>query len=96
MWFERLFGGNPLAVILRLVVLSVVVGIVMSAMGIRPQELFYHLDRLVRRVYEMGFGAVEWGLQYFLIGAVVVVPIWFAARLFGLLGARDKPRDGDS
>lgn len=99
MRLQQLFGGNPIGVLVRLVVLSIVVGIVMSAMGIHPQELFYHIDRLVRRIYEMGFGAVEWVLQYFLIGAVVVVPIWLIARLFGLIGGarpNGRGRDGDA
>ena len=33
---NRLFGGNPLGVLVRLVVLSIIVGVVMSALNIRP------------------------------------------------------------
>ena len=88
MWIEKFFGGNPLGVIIWLAVVSIVVGIVLSALGIDPRNLFYHLDILVRRIYEMGFGAVEWLLGYLLIGAVVVVPIWFVARLLGLMSTR--------
>ncbi|MEZ5842800.1 MAG: DUF6460 domain-containing protein [Hyphomicrobiaceae bacterium] len=91
---ERLFGGHPLVIILRLVAISVVVGVIMTTLGIHPAELFYHLDRLARRLYEMGFGAIEWAARYFLIGAVVVIPIWLLARLFGLAGRRG-PRDGE-
>jgi hypothetical protein len=29
----------------------------------------------------MGFDAVRWLWQYFLLGAVIVLPIWFLARL---------------
>jgi hypothetical protein len=91
---DRLFGGNPIGVIVRLVLLSVVVGIVLSALGISPRNLVYHLDLMFRRIYDLGFGAVEWAFQYFLIGAVIVFPIWFVARLLGLLGRRrsdDRP-----
>jgi hypothetical protein len=41
----------------------------------------------------MGWDAVEWAVQYFLLGAIIVVPIWVIARLVG--GARrrdDRPR----
>jgi hypothetical protein len=87
------FGGNPLGVLLRLAVLSVVVGIVLSALGITPANFFYHVDRIVRRIYDMGFGAVEWVFQYMLLGAMVVVPIWLIARVTGF-GRRsdDGPR----
>lgn len=78
---ERLFGGNPVAVLVRLALLSIVVGIVLSALGITPGNLFYHLDLIVRRLYDMGFGAIEWVFGYLLIGAMVVVPIWLISRL---------------
>lgn len=54
------FGGNPLGVLIRLVLLSIVVGVVLSALGITPGNLFYHLNVLARRIYDMGFGAIEW------------------------------------
>lgn len=85
---DRFFGGNPAGVLIRLVLLSIVIGIVMSALGIEPRNLLYHLKLLVQRLYDMGFGAVEWALGYFLLGAVIVFPIWFIARLLGFIGGR--------
>ncbi|MCL4766529.1 MAG: integrase [Hyphomicrobiaceae bacterium] len=87
---DQFFGGNPVGVFIRLVLLSVVVGVVMSALGITPANVFYHLDVLVRRIYDMGFGSVEWLLQHFLIGAVIVFPIWLIARLIGVARRTDK------
>lgn len=80
---ERIFGGSPLSVIVRLIVLSIVVGIALSALGLTPGELFRKLDYLLQRLYDMGFRWVEWLIGYFLIGAVIVVPIWLIARLLG-------------
>lgn len=90
---DRLFGGNPLGVILRLFVLCVVVGIVMSALGIRPDNLFYHLRLLIQRISDLGFGIFENAIGYFLIGAAVVVPIWLLSRLFGVLTGRGARRE---
>jgi hypothetical protein len=81
------FAGSA-GTILRLVLLSIVVGIVLSALNIRPQDLFLHLRRLVDFLYSLGFGAVEWAFQYFLLGAVIVVPIWLISRLVAQLGQR--------
>ena len=75
---------------MRLVLLSIVVGIVLSALGIRPTELFHYVDMLVRRLYDFGFAWVEWLFRYFLIGAVVVIPIWLITLLFGALRRRSK------
>lgn len=90
---NTVFGGNPVAVIVRLIVLSIVVGIVLSAMGITPQNLFWRLDELIRHLYNLGFGAIEWVLGYLILGAIVVVPIWIIARLLGLMGARSSSND---
>jgi hypothetical protein len=82
------WGGNPLAVIVRLVILSIIVGVVLSALNIRPDEIFYHIRRLMQWLYELGFDSIEKVVSYFLIGAVVVIPIWFIARLFGMFGGK--------
>lgn len=86
---NRVFGGDPLAVVLRLIVLSVVAGIVLSALDIRPENLIYHVRMLFRRIYDMGFGAIESIIAYFLLGAVVVVPIWLIVRLLAVMRRRD-------
>lgn len=89
---ERIFGGNPAGVILRLVVLSIVVGIVLSTLGIEPREIPRFIGVLARRVYELGFGAFESVLGYLIVGAMVVVPIWLIARLLGAYRKRDDHR----
>lgn len=78
-------GGNPVAVIVRLVVLSIIVGVVLSALNIRPHELLDRLGLLIRRLYELGFSSIESVFEFFVIGAVVVIPIWLIARLLGMM-----------
>lgn len=91
MELSKIFGGNPLGVIVRLVVLSIIVGIVLSALDITPRDLVYRLRLLLQRIYDMGFDAVTTALQYFLLGAVIVVPIWLVTRLLSA-GKRDADR----
>ena len=91
---DKLFGGNPLGVILRLVVVSIIVGIVMSALGIHPGNIIYHLRLLVHRITSLGFGIFESAFAYFVIGAVVVIPIWLISRMLGGLGGNRDKRDG--
>ncbi len=90
---DRLLGGNPWGVAIRLIVMSIIVGIVLHALNITPENLIYRLQLFVRRLYDLGFGSIEWAFRYFLVGAVVVVPIWLIARIFGFIGSR---RDDDS
>lgn len=79
---ENWLGGSPLAVLVRLAVLSIVVGIVLAALGLEPFDVFKGIRTLLDRLYDMGFGAVEKAFGYLLTGAVIVVPIWLIGRLF--------------
>jgi hypothetical protein len=83
---DRFFGGNPALVLLRLAILSLIVGVVLAALGFSPFELIDSLRRLVERIYDMGFAAVEKAFRYFLLGAVIVFPVWFVTRLLKSLG----------
>jgi len=83
---ERFFGGNPTLVLLRLVILSLIVGVVLAALGFSPYDIIQSLQDLALRIYDMGFAAVEKAFQYFLLGAVIVFPIWVLMRVFRLLG----------
>ncbi len=55
-----------------------------------PANLFQRLDILARRIYDLGFGSVEWLFSHLLLGAMLVVPIWLLARVFGLIGGRGQ------
>jgi Family of unknown function (DUF6460) len=87
---DQFFGPNPLGVAVRLVLFSIVVGIIMSALGLSPADLPRWLAMVGQRVYDLGFGSLQTLFGYFLIGAVVVVPIWLLSRLFA--GRSDKSR----
>lgn len=78
---KTIFGGNPLGVILRLVLLSIAVGIVLSVLGITPENFLDRLNAIITNIYNLGFDAFEWVLGYLLLGAMVVVPIWLVMRL---------------
>ena len=80
-YISRFFGGPPIAVVGRLVLLSILVGVILAALGLDPWNIVESVRRLVVHVWTMGFDAVRWLWQYFLLGAVIVLPIWFLARL---------------
>lgn len=89
---ERFFGGNPTLVLIRLAILSLIVGVVLAALGFSPFDLLNSVRRLVEHIYDMGFVAVEKAARYFLLGAVIVFPIWLVVRVFKMLGGEhDTP-----
>jgi hypothetical protein len=79
----RFLGGSPLAVAFRLILLSILVGVVLAAIGFDPYNIIRSIQLLFRRLWDLGFDTVDWLWRYFLLGAVIVIPIWFLSRLFG-------------
>jgi hypothetical protein len=77
----RFLGGSPLTVAFRLVLLSILVGVVLAAIGFDPWNIIYSIRLLFQRLYEFGFDAINWVWRYFLLGAVVVIPIWLITRI---------------
>ncbi len=77
----RFLGGTPGAVAFRLVLLSILVGIVLAAIGFDPMNILYSIRTLFERIWELGFDAVHWLWRYFLLGAVIVIPIWLLVRV---------------
>src|ERR1043166_6233447 len=78
---NRFLGGPPLAVAFRLILLCVLVGVILHALGFDPGNIIESIRRMVRAIWDMGFDAVRWVWRYFLLGAIIVVPIWLILRV---------------
>ena len=78
----RFLGGSPLAVAFRLILLSILVGVVLAAIGFDPWNIIESIRLLFRRLWDLGWDAINWLWRYFLLGAVVVVPVWLLSRIF--------------
>ena len=77
----RIFGGSPLAVLGRLVLVSILVGVILSALGLDPFDIIRSVERLVCSIWNLGFDAFHWLWRYFLLGAAIVIPIWLIMRV---------------
>jgi uncharacterized protein DUF6460 len=78
---NRFFGGPPLSVAVRIILLSILVGVILSAIGLDPRDIWRSVERLIRSIWDMGWDAIVWVWRYFLLGAVIVIPIWLVVRL---------------
>lgn len=87
---NRFLGDSPLRVAFRLLVLSFVVGLVLATLDIHPVELWSWAERLVLRIYHMGFEALERAGRYLLLGALIVVPLYLIVRLVKFAGRRGE------
>jgi hypothetical protein len=79
----RFLGGSPLTVAFRLILLSILVGVVLAAVGFDPWNIVNSIRLLFQRIWDLGFDAINGLWRYFLLGAVIVIPIWLLSRMFG-------------
>jgi hypothetical protein len=77
----RFIGGSPMAVLLRLVVVSFVVGLLLESFGLDPMSLIDGAMRVTRHIIEYGLVDVRQIGRILVTGAMVVVPVWLVLRL---------------
>lgn len=77
----RFLGDTPLRVFIKLLVISLLVGIVMSAFGWSPYDVFYGIRDFFLDIWHMGFRAIDRFLGYILLGAAIVIPAFVILRL---------------
>ena len=69
--------------IIRLVVASLIVGLIMKWSGFTPITLLHFLGDSFRDIFDnIGSVAATVG-EWLLLGATIVVPVWFVMRLLG-------------
>ncbi|MDY8107610.1 DUF6460 domain-containing protein [Fulvimarina sp. 2208YS6-2-32] len=83
---ERFLGGSPLGVGVRLILMSIVVGLLLSWFDISPRRVIDWGISAFNRIVEVAFGSVENVVTYFLLGAVIVVPIFIVMRILKMGG----------
>lgn len=78
----RFLGDTPFRVLIKLLVISFLVGIVMSAFGWSPFDVLYGIRDFFLDIWHMGFRAIDRFLGYLLLGAAIVIPAFIILRLF--------------
>src|SRR5260370_8223830 len=78
---HRFLGGSPLAVAFRLALLSILVGVVLAAIGFDPWNIVNSIRLLIQRIWDLGFDAINGLWRYFLLGPVIVIPLSVLSRI---------------
>lgn len=78
---NRFLGGSPIGVLVRLVLISLLVGVVLSALGMTPMSILDTIVGFFQRIWNLGFAAFGQFGNWLVLGATLVVPVWFIMRL---------------
>lgn len=74
--------------VLKLIVVSLLIGMVLAFFDAKPEELLASLGETVQSIFRVLVSLVEWMVPYILLGAVVVIPIWVIMLVWRMV--RDK------
>lgn len=88
---NNLFGGSPPAVILKIAIASVCVGLLLAITGMDPLMVWEDAFSTIGEVWGYALDWFVWAGKYLVMGAIIVVPIWIAVRLFDILFGGSKP-----
>jgi hypothetical protein len=78
---DKLIGGSPVAVAARLFVISLIVGMILYIFGFNAEELMKAIPKFIDEIYQLGFKWVDIVVEWLVLGAIVVVPIWAIVRV---------------
>jgi hypothetical protein len=70
--------------VVKLLIASLLVGLAMRLLGVTPRSLIANFGATVERTFDALAGFAGWAVDYVLLGAVIVVPIWLVVFLLDL------------
>lgn len=79
---ERVLGDTFARTVLKLVVISLVVGFLMHQFGISPWGLLYDIRDFFLSLWYNGFAALGAIGDYLILGGAIVLPVFLIIRLF--------------
>lgn len=74
------------SLIWKLIIASLCVGLVLSFFNIDPVELIQNVPETFGKIIDAILSVINWAGKYVLLGAVIVVPIWFIFNIRTIFG----------
>ena len=84
----RFLGDSPLRVFVKLTIISIIAGMIMSFFGWRPWDVIDTVFAFFERIWDLGFAVVYDSMEYLLLGAAIVVPLFLVIRLLSYRSPR--------
>ncbi|WP_455479071.1 DUF6460 domain-containing protein [Bartonella sp. B23] len=80
--FHAFLGGTFGRVTIKLLILSLLVGIVMNFLGWTPRSFIRTITEFLKSLWEAGFITLANIFYMTVMGAIIVVPIFLFLRIF--------------
>lgn len=77
----QFLGDTPGRTLVKLIVISFIVGAVMSAFNWYPLDIVYAVRDFLVNIWNLGFAALGRFGDYLVLGAVIVIPVFIVLRV---------------
>jgi hypothetical protein len=85
---------NPLIrTLVKVVVASLIVGTILSHFGITAEQLIKDFGLSYERIEDIARRGLSWAAPNLLVGAMVILPVWFLLYLFRPPGGSSQKQD---
>jgi Domain of unknown function (DUF6460) len=74
-------GDSVPRTIVKLVVISILVGMAMNVFGLYPMDIFYAFRDFIVNLWEKGWAALGRFGDWLILGGMVVIPVFILMRL---------------
>ncbi len=74
--------------VIKIAIASLILGLFLSLFNVQPREMLAKLGDWALQIFSIVAHMLEWAIDYILIGAVVIVPIWLAVLAVRFLRGR--------
>ena len=68
--------------VVKVLIASLVAGVILNHLGITPDALIARSGMTRERLEELAQQGIAWALPNVMLGALVIVPVWFLVYLF--------------
>lgn len=74
------------SLIWKLIIASLCVGLMLSFFNIDPVELIQNVPETFGKIIDAILSVINWAGKYILLGAIIVIPIWFIFNIRTIFG----------
>jgi len=79
--------------LVKVAVASLIVGTILAHFGITPEKLIKEFGLSYERIEELARRGLSWAGPNLLLGAMVILPVWFLFYLFRPPGGSSQKQD---
>ena len=79
--------------LVKVAVASLIVGTILTHFGITPERLIKETGLSYERIEELARRGLSWAGPNLLVGAMVILPVWFVLYLFRPPGSTSQKQD---